>query len=766
MRLIQRHGAFLLLLVLFVAASLAHQRALRVMEGSDEPLHYNYAELLRSENRLPDRATRTTNSTQQASGQPPLAYWIGSLWLRVLNLPSVDGDVVLNHIGNVAQNRWYSPHQPWNTGDNHNVYLHGRGETAFNYPDIVTTDRALRLLGTVWGVIALIGAYGAAREVFTRQSWALLATLAFALMPTMLHINSYVTNDSAATAFASLTVWGTLRLLRRGATPFLLVLIGLCLALAGLSKVNALLIAPGVGAALILDWRTRHISVWRLLVNGILLGIPLLILFAPWVVYGVTTYGDPFGFNTHQHLTTGFYFAQPRTLGEILPLLPHLYLSYWGWFATVPLEPITYTLCGVIAGMSAAGYILGTKLTRWSTLRQRQALVLSIMIIVVLLGMIRWMQQLSFTGGRLMYPAHVPITLALVGGLYLLARRFKRFDFPIRAYTAVVIGVGGVLLPLVAMEHAYGAPPMLQRDQLPALTGGVVDYDGTIRLLGIAQDSNRLTDNWHEVIACWEVLRETDRPAAFSLKFIRDGVIIADRTTIFGMGRYPSSDWRVGDIFCDTVSVPLDDPDLQDEPPPLPATVYAIIAVVLDAETLAVDWVATTQDGTPINVPIVGQVISPAGQMQVHPDEFGIVSQPTPTTIEFPNFARLREYVTQREGELDPGDHLWLFLLWDVTGETGDNWSQFTHVIGLDNGYSAVLSDGIPNFGAYPTWAWSAGEQIAELRPLSLPVDLPPGEYAIQTGFYRQDTGERMPVIQDGQRAANDSAVVMTFTVE
>lgn len=752
---LKRHRAFLLLLVLFAAGSLMQQRQLPVLEGSDEVLHFNYSMLLYAENQLPDRATRNTNATQQASGQPPLSYWVGSLLLRILNQPVVDGDTLLHYTGEVVRNRWYSPHEPWNREDNRINFYHGVDESLFGMPNAVSASHALRVLATLWGALAVTGAYGAAREVFRRQSWALTATAIFAFMPTMLHISSYITNDTAAAAFATLAIWQTLRLLRLGASPLRLLLLSALLALAALSKVSALLVAPGIALAILIVWRKQRASLIQMLRDAILFAIPLAVIFLPWMIYGFISYGDPFGFNTHRHPVEGFYFEQPRSLAEIVPLLPHLYLSYWGWSFFNLAHPLTYTLFGLILALSLAGYLSGKKVTRWTKLHQQQALVLAVMFIVVFGGMIRWMQQLSFTGGRLMYPAHIATALALTAGLYLLSGRLRWLDFPLRAAATTVLATASLIFVPVALQNAYGLPVFLDRAQLPPLTGGTVDFGGAIRLLGIHQPDQHITGERYPLTACWEVLQATERPAAYSIKLIHDGVIVADRTTIFGLGHYNSPLWEAGKIFCDDLSIPIDDPDLREEPPLEPATVYDIIAVVLNAETLAVDWEATAPDGTVIQSPIVGQVISPAGQMAT-------AAALTPTAVVFPNFAQIEG--CRLTGNLAPGESVSLDLAWNVTNVTPDSWSQFIHLYG-ENGFVGVLADGIPRGGDYPAWAWSPGEQITDSWAFTLPADLPSGAYSIQIGFYRPDTGERMPVMLDGAAAANNSAEILRFRV-
>lgn len=754
MSLIRRHRAFLLLLALFVAGSLIQQRVLPTLEGSDEPLHFNYSMLLLAENRLPDRATRNTNATQQASGQPPLSYWTGALLLRLLNLPPVDGDVLLNHVGTDVRNPWYSSKEPWARHDNRINFIHGADDRLFGLPNAVAAAHALRLLATVWGALAVIGAYGAAGEVFRRRLWQLTATAIFAFMPTMLHISSYITNDTAATAFGTLALWAALRLMRTGTSPRLLIVLGALLALGILSKVSVLLIGPAVGLALLIAWRDARARPARILRDALCFALPLAVIALPWIAYGTLTYGDPFGFNTHRHPTAGFYFEQPRTLAEIAPLLPNLYLSYWGWSFFALLSPVTYTLLGGLIALSAAGYLLGRRVTRWSPLRKRQALVLLAAFVVVLLGMIRWMQQLSITGGRLMYPAHIAVALALTGGLYLLARRWPRIDFPLRAASAVLLGCAGLIFPLAAMRDAYYPPPLRDPAALPALQGGPVDFDGTIRLLGVRQPDARIRSDLHPVEACWQVLRATSRPAAYSLKLIRDGVIVADRTTLFGTGRFPSQDWHPGDTFCDAFNLWMDDPDVPDDPLPEPATVYDLLVVVIDAETGAADWPATTPDGAPLDTVIVGQSVSPAGQM-------ALPALPA-ADIAFPGLAQLAGAAL--EGTPAPGAALTLNLRWQVTGQTSGAWSQFVHLYG-PGGFVAVLADAVPRAGAYPPWAWGPGDQFADTWTFRLPQDLLPGDYAIETGLYRQDTGERMPVASGGAADDDRSAPVARFTL-
>jgi len=748
------HQPFALLLVLFTLGVVLYQSLMPVMEGSDEVLHVNYVMRLAAGAGLPDRASRTTNPTQQASGQPPLAYAAYALWLRLLHAPVIAGETIMAHTDQV-RNRWYSPHEPWNRRDNRIIFIHGPADSLFGAPDIVLASRALRLLNIAWGITAVCAAYLASAQVFRQRRWQLVATAIFALLPTMLYMFSYVNNDAPAVALSTLAIALTLRMIRIGGSPQRWFWVGMALSLATLAKVSALLIAPGIGLALLVLWRRERGPIRDLLADGLALALPLAVLFVPWALYGAVTYGDPFGFNTHRHETVGFYFDQPRSLAELLPLLPNLYLSYYGWTFFNLLSPFTYTLFGAVVALSAAGCALRLRWNRLNAVERIQALVLAVIILAMLAGMIRWMQQLSFTGARLMYPAHAAFVIALTGGLVLLSRRFPRTERPLATVVVGLCAAAGLILAPVALIDGYGPVRQVDAASLPTLSGGLVDFDGTIRLLGIRQDGARINGPRHGITACWEVLRETERPAAYSLKLIHEGEIAADRTTLFGLGHHPSGAWRVGDRFCDDVSLPIDDPDLIDEPPLRPATVYDVLAVVLDAGTLAVDWAATGPDGSPIDVPIVGRVISPAGQMQT-----GAVLMSV--DIDVPGLARIEGYAV--EGMIEAGGSPLLTLRWAVEAETDRALSQFFHLYGPD-GFVTVAADGTPRGGLYPTWAWAAGERIVDTIRLQMPDDLPPGLYRIETGFYDPLTGERIPIETDGVPAANQSATLITFEI-
>lgn len=68
-----------------------------------------------------------------------------------------------------------------------------------------------------------------------------------------------------------------------------------------------------------------------------------------------------------------------------------------------------------------------------------------------------------------------------------------------------------------------------------------------------------------------------------------------------------------------------------------------------------------------------------------------------------------------------------------------------------------------PLAGFAPTRLWEPGQHYQDVYHLTLPADLPPGEYSVQMGLYTLDGG-RLPVLQN-EAVIGDFAPLGGFTV-
>jgi hypothetical protein len=84
----------------------------------------------------------------------------------------------------------------------------------------------------------------------------------------------------------------------------------------------------------------------------------------------------------------------------------------------------------------------------------------------------------------------------------------------------------------------------------------------------------------------------------------------------------------------------------------------------------------------------------------------------------------------------------------------------FVHVVNA-NGEIVAQSDSQPLNGQYPTSIWSPGEIVVDERF----IRLVPGTHRIFVGLYRWDTGERLPAVVDGERAADDRLLLQEIVI-
>src|SRR5262249_33395702 len=200
----RRHRPFIVLLLVFVIGAAVYQMLFPFMEGVDEDLHFNYVNLLRNENRLPDRQTVLSDTMRQESGQPPLTYWVAAHVLDLLRLPRYSNDVRIDL--QALRNSWSYPHTAaniWETkrdSAHRNVDYHEAAPQAMTHPEIVTLDQAARLPSVLYAILAVLGCYAVAREVFSRSEWVIVATALFMFMPQFMSLTALLTNDISGIA--------------------------------------------------------------------------------------------------------------------------------------------------------------------------------------------------------------------------------------------------------------------------------------------------------------------------------------------------------------------------------------------------------------------------------------------------------------------------------------------------------------------------------------------------------------------------------------
>jgi hypothetical protein len=104
---------------------------------------------------------------------------------------------------------------------------------------------------------------------------------------------------------------------------------------------------------------------------------------------------------------------------------------------------------------------------------------------------------------------------------------------------------------------------------------------------------------------------------------------------------------------------------------------------------------------------------------------------------------------------LHRGDALQAVLVWRPQQQLDKDYKLFVHVAD-EGGRPVVQWDGLPCLDTARTSQWAAGEPFRDHVLMTLPEDVPPGDYSVLVGLYDEATGERL-----GGQAVN----ITTITV-
>ncbi len=92
-----------------------------------------------------------------------------------------------------------------------------------------------------------------------------------------------------------------------------------------------------------------------------------------------------------------------------------------------------------------------------------------------------------------------------------------------------------------------------------------------------------------------------------------------------------------------------------------------------------------------------------------------------------------------------PGGPLEVTLYWQALSAPQGDYKVFVHLVGAKERIWAQ-HDSAPANWARPTKGWDVGEVIRDAHSLTLPEDIPPGEYLLCIGMYDANTLQRLPI--------------------
>ena len=634
--------------------------------------------------------------------------------------------------------------------------VYKRQDEAFPWSGEALAAHLARMVNILIGAAVVFITYLIGRTIWPERPYLALGGAAIvAFNPMFLYMAGAINNDViAALAGAAITL-ASVRLLRdeAGLGWRWGIIFGLLYALALMSKFNLAAIIVTIELAITwVAWRKKQWKEW-LLVNGLLVVVTLL-LAGWWFARNQVLYGEPTGI---QRLTELWGVRDPADSLELAFIeLPYVWTSLWGRFGygQIPLPSIIYNLLGVLGLLALIGLFIPLLRRDKEELRAYGPCLLILLANVALFFAVIFNYLLVSPAGpmgRFFFPALPSLALLMIYGLgrwVALLPASETGERTSRGMILTAIVTGGLLLMAVIalfgyLSPAYARPPAYVQADLPQESDA--SFDGLVTLQGyeISQDSVSPGDDL-QVTLYWEVTAE---PPGDFLEFVHIidelGLMVAQRDTHPGLGRFPASQWQVGDRFQETITIEI------------PEVAYAPAI-----STLSVGFYAP-QEGYRLGVygpdgTLLGDALE-LGELSVVPAPGARSSQ-----IEIPNGLQqnfndellLLGYEYDRR-QLAPGQPLGVTLYWQTLADEIPDYEVQLRLLD-ESGWIMETLQERPLAGESSTADWTPGEIVVDRHELDINPAILAGVYRVQLALQRTEDNERPMIVDEDGRWLSD----------
>ncbi|MBX3058647.1 MAG: phospholipid carrier-dependent glycosyltransferase [Anaerolineae bacterium] len=686
------------ILLLYGLLTIGYALVTPVFEAPDENHHFYTVQAIAANGRLPIATTLPgtgDNLARQEAAQPPLYY------LLLAPLMGRSGEAPVLHINPYAQ--------LGQTTGNPNLYVpEVRGTAVWQ-----TAVFRLRLVSVLLGGLTLALIYQAGRLLWPPQPGrALLAMALVAFLPQFSFLHAVISNDTLIIFFSSLTIWQVLRLWIGGVSRKRLFLLGITLGAAMLSKTAGLLLLVWVtGAAGWWWWRHgQQYGRWPAARDFILLTLlPAFLLAGWWFGRNWLLYGDPTATTIFIELAGGERALTFRQLLRELASVAQSAVAYFGWMTVQP-PSLVYWLWGGIALVGLGG--IGTAVYRRDPIRWEVVGILAGWVALLTAGWLQFLLRTPAEQGRLLFPALLPISLALAYGL-------SRWRCGWLAGIVALLTSCYVLL--VVIPTAYAPPPLLATADLPASARLLQAPIGALELVAVGPlPATAVPGERLEFTLYWRKTDNVPHPPTEVITVLgHDLALVGSRHTYHGNGLFPATLWPEDVIIVDSTAVYLES--------------------AMTGPTEARLFVSILDSGTAVEI----------GRVKIIPAQWPETNRPV--------LAQWGDGILLTGAQvLTTTQTLEVQLQWQITQPPGQALTTFVH-LGGSTAPPIAQADGPPRNGFYPTSLWAAGEVFTDTYTLALPENGPHGRYPLHIGFYDPATGSRLPLYVNGQRQPNDA---------
>ena len=741
------HIAIAVILAAFVVLSFAASVINPLHEATDELRHYRFVRHIVQRHSLP---VQGQGGCSAQGHHPPLFYALGAVatvWIDTGR--DVCHEPPINNFWNYRQ---------WEVGrDNKNLYLHGDDE-AFPWFGEALAAHIIRGLNVLIGAGVVWLTWVTARAIWPRQPALALGAAAFvAFNPMFVYMAGAINNDVVAALSATAVVLACVRLVQdeNGLSRYRGLILGALFGLALMSKFNLAALALLIEAAVTwVAWRRRQWRLW-LQVNLFIAGVTLLIA-GWWFVRNQLLYGEPTGFRV---LTELWGVRDPaESWGVAIFELAPTWTSLWGRFGygQIPLPDAIYEGLRWLATFALLGLAIPL-LHRWQNeLAKTGAPLLLLALNVILFFAVVFNYLLVSPAGamgRFFFPALPSLAILMFYGLSqwstlfsqatkvsTFEERISNLQSPISnpqspiPNLALLTNLTMATLTTVALfaylAPAYSRPPAF--DPNAAVPNPIDAHFDTLAILRGYELSTTVLRPGEplDVKLYWEV---TAPPPGNYLLFVHliddeNGTMVVQRDTHPGLGNFPSSQWRPGDHFVESIRLVLP------ETAYTPATARLSVGLYApDSYRLAITDAGGAALGDALDLGTV--TIAPLSG----PDEAGS-NYPNLLDQNFNNEVRLVGYEYDRRTVL-AGESLTVTLYWEALPAVAAG-----HIVEVH-----LCDESCQPWNVRATTVGPLPGRRSSTHVLPIHEDLSPGSYLIHVALLDAMTKEPQNIIaEDG----------------
>jgi hypothetical protein len=348
------------------------------------------------------------------------------------------------------------------------------------------------------------------------------------------------------------------------------------------------------------------------------------------------------------------------------------------------------------------------------------------------------MQITPASWGRLLYPALPALGVLSAWSLRQFSQTpvVRTTHYALRTLPALLLLTFlftlSLLGPLRYLPIAYAKTPLIGESELPPDIHPLdLTYDGVLRLKGYQIEAASIQPgDWLPLMLYWQTTQPISKNYSTFVHLLdAQGEAIAQTNTYPDGGKWPTSQLGPGQV--------------------LPATYYVFIppeteamAPLLTRLAVGIFEFEDPQRAAKIALNQRGEVVEPIVEgLPLLPKHWPTPTPIHPLQVDFGGQIRLIGYDWVHQ-TWEPGAHLPLTFYWETLAPPQQNYNLFIHLINLETQTQVTGFDAPP---AFPTALWQTGYLINDARNLSLPPDLPPGDYILRIGWYNLDTLARLP---------------------